>query len=61
MICAPKRKAVGSNPAGEAKASDPQLGVACFIFIKGIRTVPGSEWSASGAPEPGTERARRRV
>ena len=41
MICAPKRKAVGSNPAGEAKASDPQLGVACFIFIKGIRTPAG--------------------
>ena len=37
----PKRKAVGSNPAGEAKASDPQMGVACFIFIKGIRTPAG--------------------
>ena len=29
---APKRKAVGSNPAGEAKAKDPRMGVFCFTL-----------------------------
>ena len=62
MICAPKRKVVGSNPAGEAKAKHhPMGGASLYTLVEGIRTGFGGEWSSCGAPEPKPERACRRV
>ena len=52
MICAPKRKAVGSNPAGEAKASDPQLGGRLLYLYQRDSNARGSESGSCGAREP---------
>ena len=50
-VTAPKRKAVGSNPAGEAKKAGPRMGP-CFFLSGRDSNGFGSELGPSGAQEP---------